>query len=249
MSGIPVVEVDRLCKQYTAAAPPALNQLTFTVEQGSFQAVLGRSGSGKTTLFRCLNQLIRPDSGRIIVQGKDLTAANRREINRAQQSMATIFQQFNLIQRLTALENVLAGQLATTPLWRVALRRFNRTDEQWALYCLDRVGLLDLAERRADTLSGGQQQRVAVARALAQRPLLILADEPVASLDAESAATVLDQLKNIAEEEGIAVLCSLHQEEFALRYATRIVGLRQGELVVNVPRHAFGRAERSAIYK
>lgn len=244
-----VIEVNNLCKQYSQSERPALDKLSFTVNEGAFVVVLGRSGSGKSTLFRCLNRLIKPDSGQIRVCGQDMMAINGRALNDVRCRIATIFQQFNLIQRLTVLENVLAGRLAFTPLWKVMVRRFRREDEQLALYCLDRVGLLDLADRRADTLSGGQQQRVAVARALAQRPLVILADEPIASLDTESATTVLNELQNIAREDGITVLCSLHQEAFALRYGTHIIGLRVGELVVNAPREAFGLAERAAIYE
>jgi phosphonate transport system ATP-binding protein len=153
--------------------------------------------------------------------------------------VAVIFQQFNLVNRLTALENVLAGRLGYVPAWRGLLRRFDRSDRLLALECLDRVGLIELAPRRADTLSGGQQQRVAIARALAQRPTLIVADEPVASLDPNASTGVLDLLHGIARSEGVAVVCSLHQVHLARAYADRIVGLSSGRVVFDLPTARF----------
>jgi len=189
-----VIAADGLTKRY----PPdvtALAGVTFAVAPGEFVAVLGPSGAGKTTLFRCLTGLTRPDRGTIRIDGRDVWASSR-ELSQARRSVALIFQQFNLIRRLTALENVLVGRLAHVPTWRVLARRFTRADRQLALGCLDTVGLLDKAAVRADQLSGGQQQRVAIARALAQRAKVILADEPVASLDPESSATVLQSLRS-----------------------------------------------------
>jgi phosphonate transport system ATP-binding protein len=243
-----MIEVRNLSKRYMSAGQPALHNISFRVEPGAFLVVLGRSGSGKTTLFRCLNRLLLADSGEILLCGQSLSRARGRTLRNMRRSVATIFQQFNLVRRLTALENVVSARLPYIPLWRVALRQFPDQEQQWALHCLERVGLLDLADRRADTLSGGQQQRVAIARALAQQPLIILADEPIASLDTEAATLVLDELSTIAQQEGITILCSLHQEEFALRYATHIIGLCEGQVVVDVPRAKFGPAERARIY-
>jgi phosphonate transport system ATP-binding protein len=243
-----MIEVRNLSKRYVSAAQPALHNVSFRVEPGAFLVVLGRSGSGKTTLFRCLNRLLLADSGEILLCGQSLTRTRARALRNMRRNVATIFQQFNLVRRLTALENVLSARLPYIPLWRVASRHFPDREQRWALHCLDRVGLLDLADRRADTLSGGQQQRVAIARALAQQPLVILADEPIASLDTEAATLVLDELSTIARQEGITILCSLHQEEFALRYATHIIGLCEGQVVVDVPRAKFGPAERARIY-
>jgi phosphonate transport system ATP-binding protein len=195
--------------------------------------VLGPSGAGKTTLFRCLTGLTRPDHGTVRIDGQDIWAGAR-ELRAGRQTVALIFQQFNLIRRLTALQNVLVGRLAHVSTWRVLLRRFTRADRQRALRCLDTVGLLDKAAVRADQLSGGQQQRVAIARALAQNARVILADEPVASLDPESAATVLASLRS-AVGAGVAVVASLHQVHLARAYADRILALRAGRLVQDAP--------------
>ena len=226
-----VISATGLTKRY----PPdvtALAGVSLTVRPGEFVAVLGPSGAGKTTLFRCLTGLTLPDDGSVSIDGREI---RRRHVFRGTRSdVALIFQQFNLIRRLTAIENVLVGRLARVATWRVLVRRFARADRQLALRCLDTVGLLDRAYTRADQLSGGQQQRVAIARALAQDATVILADEPVASLDPESAATVLECLR-AAVAAGVAVVASLHQVEFARVYADRIVALRAGRIVEDAP--------------
>jgi len=227
------VRVERLTKRYGETVT-ALADVSFAVEPGEFVAVLGPSGAGKTTLFRCLTGLTRPDGGSVVVRGRDVCAVRGRELRAARQEVALIFQQFNLVRRLPALHNVLAGRLARLPTWRVALRRFARPDRQRALACLDAVGLLDRAYARADQLSGGQQQRVAIARALAQEATVVLADEPVASLDPESAMAVLDTLRLVART-GVAVVASLHQVHLAVKYADRIIALRAGRVVENAP--------------
>ena len=227
------VRVERLTKRYGDTVT-ALADVSFSIELGEFVAVLGPSGAGKTTLFRCLTGLTRPDGGSVIVRGRDICAIRGRQLRAARQDVALIFQQFNLVRRLTALHNVLAGRLARLPTWRVVLRRFARPDRQRALACLDAVGLLDRAYARADELSGGQQQRVAIARALAQEATVVLADEPVASLDPESAAVVLDTLRVVART-GVAVVASLHQVHLAATYADRIIALRAGRVVENAP--------------
>ena len=226
-----VISATGLTKRY----PPdvtALAGVSLAVRPGEFVAVLGPSGAGKTTLFRCLTGLTPPDDGSVSIDGREI---RRRHVFRGTRSdVALIFQQFNLIRRLTAIENVLVGRLARVATWRVLVRRFARADRQLALRCLDTVGLLDRAYTRADQLSGGQQQRVAIARALAQDATVILADEPVASLDPESAATVLECLR-AAVAAGVAVVASLHQVEFARVYADRIVALRAGRIVEDAP--------------
>jgi len=227
------VRVERLTKRYGDTVT-ALADVSFSIEPGEFVAVLGPSGAGKTTLFRCLTGLTRPDGGSVIVRGRDICAIRGRQLRAARQDVALIFQQFNLVRRLTALHNVLAGRLPRLPTWRVVLRRFARPDRQRALACLDAVGLLDRAYARADELSGGQQQRVAIARALAQEATVVLADEPVASLDPESAAVVLDTLRVVART-GVAVVASLHQVHLAATYADRIIALRAGRVVENAP--------------
>lgn len=239
--------VEGLVKRYGQRAP-ALAGLSFAAAPGEFIALLGPSGAGKTTLLRCLLGLTPADAGSIRLGSHDIVHGGRGALHEARRETAVIFQQFNLISRLSAVENVLAGRLTETPLWRALLRRFPRSERMRALYALERVGLLALAYRRADTLSGGQQQRVAVARALAQRSTLILADEPVASLDPESAAAVLGALRSACDEDGATVLCSLHQVGVARRFATRTLGLAAGRLVVDAPAAALDAALLRAIY-
>jgi len=242
----PVIRADRLTKTYPADVV-ALYDVSFAVRPGEFVAVLGPSGAGKTTLFRCLTGLTRPDAGAVVLDGRDISRVGRRQLRAARRDIALIFQQFNLIRRLTAVENVLAGRLAQIPTWRVLLRRFARPDRQLALACLDAVGLLDRAYARADQISGGQQQRVAIARALAQEAKVILADEPVASLDPEASATVLDALREVARA-GVAVVASLHQVHLATAYADRIVALREGKVVADAPPARLGARDIELIY-
>jgi phosphonate transport system ATP-binding protein len=228
-----VIRAEGLVKTYGRDLR-AIAGVSLAVAPGEFVAVLGPSGAGKTTLFRCLTGLTRPDAGAVLLHGRDLCRLYGRALRTARRDIALIFQQFNLIRRLTALQNVLAGRLAVVPTWRVLTRQFPAADRTLALRCLERVGMLERAESRADQLSGGQQQRVAIARALAQEAAVILADEPVASLDPESAATVLETLRNVAAA-GVAVIASLHQVHLAMTYADRIVALRDGRVLQDAP--------------
>ena len=224
----------------------AIDAVSFGVRRGEFVAVLGPSGAGKTTLFRCLAGLIPMDSGSATLADMDVTSLQSRERRR----IAVVFQQFNLVNRLTAKQNVLAGRLGHVSAWRGWLRTFTEADQLLALECLDRVGLLAQAEQRADTLSGGQQQRVAIARALAQQPDVIIADEPVASLDPRIGGEILELLRSIchSREQGIAVICSLHQPHFARRFADRVVGLAAGRIVIDVAANIFTDAMLQSVY-
>lgn len=228
---MPVLSLYGVTKIYGNAR--ALADVSFSIQPGEVVALLGPSGAGKSTIFRCISRLTDIDGGQVHVLGRDIGTLNRRALREHRRAIGLIFQQFNLISRLGALDNTLAGRLGHTATWRVLMRRFTAQDRQIALGALDRVGLLSHAYQRADSLSGGQQQRVAIARVLAQQSKLVLADEPVASLDPISAANVLNVLRDIARERGIAVLCSLHQTELALRYADRIVALRKGHIVLD----------------
>jgi len=221
-----------------------LDDVGFALERGSMLALLGPSGAGKTTLFRCLAGLEAPDAGSVLLDGRAVGLLRGRERRR----IGLVFQQFNLVGRLSALDNVLAGRLGHAPAWRGLLRRFAADDVALARHCLARVGLDEHAQQRADTLSGGQQQRVAIARALAQQPDLILADEPVASLDPGSGAGILELLTSICHADGVAVVCSLHQPEFARRYADRVLGLRAGRVIVDAPARELGPAQIAALY-
>lgn len=222
-----------LSKSYGAVE--ALGDATIEVGAGEFVAVLGHSGSGKSTLFRCLSRLTEPDAGEIHVAGRPFHTLTGRHLVRARRDIGVVFQQFNLIKTRSALENVLTGRLGATPFWRVATGQFEAADVERALEALDAVGLSSQVDQRADTLSGGQQQRVAIARALAQESRVLLADEPVASLDPETASSVLSLMRDLARSKGLAVLCTLHQPELATRFADRILTMRQGRLMGPVP--------------
>jgi phosphonate transport system ATP-binding protein len=223
--------IQHASKSYSGKA--AIQDISFQVNRREFVAVLGPSGAGKTTLFRCLAGLTSMDTGTATIDNVDVTSLQ----NRNRRRIAVVFQQFNLVARLSAKQNVLAGRLGHVPAWRGCLRIFSEQDHALAMQCLRQVGLSDFADQRADTLSGGQQQRVAIARALAQQPDVIIADEPIASLDPQIGAEVLALLKELCTsgEKGIAVICSLHQPTLALQFADRILGLSKGQLTIDKP--------------
>lgn len=242
----PLVLAD-VSKTYDDTA--ALQNVSFSIPAGALVVLLGPSGAGKSTIFRCVTGLTRPDTGSIEVAGAEINTLSGRALREARRNIGLIFQQFNLIGRLSAIKNVLGGRLGHTSTWRVVLRFFERRDRQLALANLDSVGLLDKAYQRADSLSGGQQQRVAIARVLTQESQIILADEPVSSLDPESSETVLTILKAISRDRGIAVLCSLHQVDLARRYADGIVGLRAGQVVYDGPAKELTEQALDRIYR
>jgi phosphonate transport system ATP-binding protein len=227
----------------------AVDGISLSVGGGELVALLGPSGSGKSTLFRCISRLARPDGGSVHVAGARIDQLEGRALREQRRAIGLIFQQFNLIGRLSAIDNVLAGRLGTVGAVQAALRAFSADDRQLALAALDRVGLLEKAYQRADSLSGGQQQRVAIARVIAQQSRIILADEPVASLDPTAADKVLTLLREVARERGIAVLCSLHQTTLARGFADRIVAIKQGQVVLDAPATDVGDAEIAAIYR
>ena len=223
-----VLVARNLSKSYGSRA--ALRDVSLEVRPGEFVAVLGASGSGKTTLFRCLTRLAEPDSGEIEIDGVPFHGLRGARLASARRHVGVVFQQFNLVRRLSALDNVLAGRLAGAPLWRVMLRSFSATDETIAINALLQVGLGEHLDQRADTLSGGQQQRVAIARAIAQKSTIILADEPVASLDPDTAVSILELLHRLSRTSGIAVVCTLHQPLLAERFADRVLTMDAGRL-------------------
>lgn len=227
-----VVQVSGLSKKFHNG-PLALDHVSLTVPKGQLLSLIGLSGSGKSTLLRHLNGLIPPTTGSVEVLGTDVVAAGRRELRALRRDVGFVFQSFGLVGRLTALENVLSGALGRLHGPRFGTLMYPKALRREALENLDRVGLGDRAFQRADTLSGGQQQRVAIARTLMQRPRLLLADEPVASLDPESSAQVMDVLFRIVVEDQLTVICTLHQVELALGWAQRIVGLRDGRVVLD----------------
>jgi phosphonate transport system ATP-binding protein len=209
----------------------ALSGVDLEVREGEFLAVLGLSGSGKSTLLRCINRLVDPTEGRVWIFGEEITAASGGALRRLRRQVAMIFQQFNLVRRHTVFTNVLSGALGRSGLLSSLVLSFPEEERERAVASLGRVGLEDRAGSRADALSGGQQQRVAVARALMQEPRLILADEPVASLDPALRHSVMRHIEALNRDEGLTVICSLHDIDLVERYATRMVALRGGSLV------------------
>ena len=225
-----MIEVRGVAKIY----PPntvALRDLWLTFPDGQFVTLIGPSGAGKSTFLRCLNGLVPTTSGEIRVEGESLTRATGEGLRRLRARIGFVFQQFNLLKRLPVLDNVLVGRLSHVAQLPSLLGMFPRRERLVAEAALSRVGLADLAHRRADTLSGGQQQRVAIARALVQEPRIILADEPMASLDPALSRTVMDLLRRINEEDGITVITALHVMDLALAYGRRVIGLRDGRVV------------------
>jgi phosphonate transport system ATP-binding protein len=225
-----LLTVKNLSKIYPSGVT-ALENVSFEVKAGEFLVVIGLSGSGKSTLLRCLNRLESPTSGEIHFAGRRVDQLQGQDIFDLRKEMAMIFQHFNLIPRHSVLNNVLMGRLSGTPTVKSLLGFFSQKDKDLALKELERVGISDKAQTRADHLSGGQQQRVAIARALCQNPKILLADEPVASLDPATSHTVMDALQRINREMGLTVICSLHFLSLVREYATRVVALKEGRLV------------------
>jgi phosphonate transport system ATP-binding protein len=225
-----MIRVSDLTKTF-AAGTNALKGVTFRLDPGEFTVVMGRSGAGKSTLLRCVNRLVEPSAGRVWIGDEEITSASGKDLLRIRRRIGTIFQSFNLIKRLSVMENVLIGRLGYGSSFLTSLGLFSREDRRLAEECLEVVGLSDFAARRADTLSGGEQQRVGIARALAQKPQVILADEPTASLDPELTRTIMDILKRINEEQAITTLVSQHHVETAMAYGKRVLALRGGELI------------------
>jgi phosphonate transport system ATP-binding protein len=209
----------------------AVDNASFSIAPGSFVGVIGRSGAGKSTLLRIINRLAEPSSGRIVFDGVDVTALKGRELRKWRARSAMIFQQFNLIGRLDVLTNVLMGRLATVSPARALLKLWPDADKAIALAALEEFDIASLAVQRADQLSGGQQQRVAIARALVQEPDIILADEPIASLDPHNTKVVMDSLQRINRDFGITVICNLHSLELARGYCDRLIGMAAGRVV------------------
>ena len=224
------VEVEDLGVVYPGEVV-ALDGVSLKVEPGEFLAVLGLSGSGKSTLLRSINRLVTPSRGRVWIFGDEVTGASGARLRRLRGQVAMIFQQFNLVRRHTVLDNVLSGALGRASLLPSLLVSFSEAERARAMACLERVGLAERASSRADALSGGQQQRVAIARALMQQPRLILADEPVASLDPALRHSVMRHIEGLNRDEGMTVICSLHDVDLVERYATRMVALRDGRVV------------------
>ncbi len=229
-----MLEVNNLTKIYPGDVL-ALDNVSFKVEPGEFLAVIGLSGSGKSTLLRCINRLVEPTAGEIVWNGVDITKASQDEMLRIRRKIGMVFQHFNLVSRSKVITNVLAGRLGYVNPFMSVINRFPKEDIDLAMHEMERVGITDQAYKRADELSGGQQQRVGIARAMVQEPEMILADEPVASLDPVLAHTIMQYLEQINQEEGVMILCSLHFLDLVHRYADRAIALNEGLLMFDGP--------------
>ncbi|HEY4373201.1 MAG TPA: phosphonate ABC transporter ATP-binding protein [Burkholderiales bacterium] len=221
-----VMEVRDLCAGY--GAREILKSVSFSVCADDFLAIIGPSGAGKSTLIRCINRLVEPSGGAIHIGGRDILQANPRALRAARRNIGMIFQEFNLIERLSVMDNVLAGRLGYTGTVRSLFRAYSREDVARALTLLERVGLGEHVDKRADRLSGGQRQRVGIARALIQNPRLLLVDEPTSSLDPKIAREVMGLIREVAREFGVPVLCNIHDVDLALEFCTRVIGLQAG---------------------
>jgi len=242
------VRITALGKTYPGASAPALSEVSLEVDRGEIVVLLGLSGSGKSTLLRHINGLETPSTGEVVSLGSVVSGLRGRSLRDLRGRIGFIFQQFELVGALTVLENVLTGSLSTLRGPRVGTWTYPKRLRMAALGHLERVGLLERAYQRADTLSGGQQQRVAIARALMQEPEILLADEPVASLDPESSSQVMALIREIAAERGLTVVCSLHQVDLALEWGDRVIGLRAGRVVLDTPTDHLSKDEVMEVY-
>jgi len=242
-----VLEVAALEKTYPTG-DHALRGVSFTIEGRDAVFVIGPSGAGKSTLLRCVNRLVEPDRGTVRLDGVEITALDGPALRRARRRMGMIFQEFNLVERLTVMENVLSGRLGYVGLWQAWRRRFPGEDVEAAYRTLARVGLAGFENKRADELSGGQRQRVGIARALVQRPQILLVDEPTSSLDPRTSETVMALITELAAEDGIPALVNIHDVPLARAFAKRIVGLHAGRIVFDGPPIALDDAALVRVY-
>jgi phosphonate transport system ATP-binding protein len=246
--GVALIEVDRVALRYPTGRL-ALDDASLAVGPGELVVVLGANGSGKSTLLRCIAGMLRPSTGRVLVAGRDLCALSGDRLREARLALGMVFQDARLVRRRSVLANVLTGTLGRHRTMATALGVPPGSERMHALRCLASVGLAGFAAQRAGTLSGGQAQRAAVARALAQRPRALVADEPVASLDPEAAEELMRLLRRLAHEDGLAVLCVLHQPDLARRYADRVLGLRAGRMCFDERPARLGTGDVSALYE
>jgi len=223
-----------LSKEYVAGKP-VLTDINLEVGARGVAAIIGPSGTGKSTLIRCINRLVEPTSGEIVFDGKDLAKVRGRDLRLARRHIGMVFQEYNLVERLTVMENLLSGRLGYVSAWRAWRRKFPPEDIQRAFELLDLVGLSGFAHRRADALSGGQRQRVGIARAVMQEPKLLLADEPTSSLDPKTSVEIMELLGGVGRARGIPVLVNMHDVELAKRFADRVIGMSGGKVVYDGP--------------
>lgn len=241
-----LLSVQNVCKNFGSVS--AVKSVSFDVEDGAMIGIIGRSGAGKSTFLRMINRLVDASSGRILFKGRNILAYRGGEMRRWQSNCAMIFQQFNLVPRMDVVSNVLHGTLNQRSTLATAFNLFPRADIQKAIELLERLGIEEQATKRVEALSGGQQQRVAIARALMQDPEMVLADEPIASLDPMNAQLVMDALRQIHDEDGRTVICNLHTLDTARRYCDRVIGMSAGQVVFDGPPDQLTTAVAREIY-
>jgi phosphonate transport system ATP-binding protein len=241
------LSIKGLSKEYTRGKP-VLRDISLDFAARGFTAVIGPSGTGKSTLIRCINRLVEPTAGAILFEGKDLVTLSRRELREARRSIGMVFQEYNLVERLSVMENVLSGRLGyVTPL-RAWLRKFPAADIEEAFELLNVVGLAGFANQRADSLSGGQRQRVGIARAVMQQPKLLLADEPTSSLDPKTSVEIMSLMRDLGAAKGMPIIVNMHDVELARRFADRIIGMSEGRVVYDGAPAGLSDAHLKTIY-
>ena len=240
-----MLELDNITKSFSDGTA-ALKGVDLTVAEGEFAVLLGPSGSGKTTLVRSISGLVKPDFGTIKFKGESTMNEGNRHLRN---QLGVVFQDFNLVENLSSLNNVLTGLLFSSNTFLSVFYLFNKNQKLQALDVLSRVGLLEKAHSRVSTLSGGQKQRVGIARAIVKKPALLLADEPVASLDPVISMAIMELLRNLSKEFGITVVCSLHQVDLALKFSDRIIGLSNGKIVIDTPTDIINKSKIQEMYR
>ena len=240
-----VLKFEHVSKVYNNVTK-ALNDVSFSIEEGEFVSIIGPSGSGKSTILRCINRLVNASEGTITFDGHDVTHANKREIRQMRKKIGMVFQHYNLVDRLSVIENVLHGRLGYKSALVGATGIFSEQEKQNAFQLLEKLGLTEQAYKRCDQLSGGQKQRVGIARSIMQEPRLVLCDEPIASLDPSTSKVIMDHLKNINDTMNITCILNLHQVDVAMRYSKRIIGLAGGQIIYDGPPENL---DKSIIYE
>ncbi len=247
MSAVSALSIRNLDKEYTRGKP-VLRGISLEVGSTGITAIIGPSGTGKSTLIRCINRLVEPTAGEIFFEDQDLAKLDRRALRLARRRIGMVFQEYNLVERLTVMENLLCGRLGYVAPWRAWLRKYPRADIERAFALLDTVGLAGFANQRADSLSGGQRQRVGIARAIMQEPKLLLADEPTSSLDPKTSVEIMELISAMGRANGIPVIINMHDVELAKRFADRIIGMSGGKVVYDGPPRDLADAMLKTIY-